>query len=117
MVGAGVATKPRARNNLIVLTGSIPIHTSFEIRKDDFRPIMVHGTGAASCSAAVAILISGEARSGRSVWELSGSACDPRSSSQIRPMCYRCAAPHNHIKTAQGNASGKAGSVRETTTN
>ena len=31
----------------------------------------------------MAILISGEARSGRSVWELSGSACDPRSSSQI----------------------------------
>ena len=45
-----------------------------------------HGIRAAWCSSAVAcvaILISGEARSGRSVWELSGSACDPRSSSQI----------------------------------
>ena len=46
----------------------------FHEKLDAIRPIMVHGTGAASCSAAVAILISGEARSGRSVWERMRSA-------------------------------------------
>ncbi len=69
-------------------------------------------TGAAVASVACGhVLISGEARSGRSVWELSGSACDLRLSSQIRPMC--CSTQSGITSTAQGRVR----ETRVTTTN
>ena len=73
------------------------------------------GAWCSATGAAVAcghVLISGEARSGRSVWELSGSACDPRSSSQIRPMCCSTQSHQNGARQRK-----RQGSVRETTTN
>ena len=75
------------------------------------------GAWCSATGAAVAcghVLISGEARSGRSVWELSGSACDLRLSSQIRPMC--CSTQSHQNGARQRKRQGQ-GSVRETTTN
>ena len=67
-------------------------------------------TGAAVASVACGhVLISGEARSGRSVWELSGSACDPRSSSQIRPMCCSTQSHQNGARQRKRQGWERAG--------